>query len=1047
MDSSHMIRCKACDATVDTSCANNNGSATCPECGVTFSIFSDKTVPPGGASISVVSDDEELALLRIPGYEITSQIGKGGMGYVFEARQQSLDRPVAIKVLAPQLGNDPQFAARFEAEAAALARLAHPNIVSIYERGRCNDRLYFVMEFVAGDDQGRPVDLKNVISRGPLDNEHSRRIVVQVMRALTVAHAEGIVHRDIKPGNILLDRHGNAKVADFGIACFGDSPERQRFTQPSSAMGTYDYMAPEQRTDAASSDARADVYSTATMLYEMLTGRVPAGAFLPPSKARPGAHSSWDAVIARGMHPLREERFPNMTAFLKAVEELSFDVSFRSQDDHSTVAASPFVNCHDCEQPVHKDVKFCPSCRSPQFLNCAECGAHMRAAFNGCEKCGADLRNQRRLERFLGLGKVALDRARVSEEVADRIQAAQEAGIAFARARKLVDNDLVIAPLHAEANRIVEVLAAQAASNAIREKRFGEALPMLDAVLEVSPGRNDFERVRTKLTTERNQAITEAERLRNVGRPADAVRILAVLAKRFAGDESIGKLLQECQLRVTGLKTVVNDTMPTLIAEKKWCAVESLLRQLHSEKAQVSGLEDLTVRADTILASANSAIAQAETALTSGNYPLVVRWTDVILEKVTDHPRAIELRNAAVAVLDGLRDATGRLKLNLDQGRWFAVLHISRDISTEVRSFSNIAAMLRRANAGIEQSDRYLGLVIATVSGIAAMLAAVFIGGGMQEGLINSLRSFEAGSALFGYRWVAALTLLGVPVGVGLAWVILIAIALRRPVAKGMMVIAALVVPLFCLGALFFANSNQWAQELIQPIAKFGSLSPIGFLDINSIKAGAANATLWTGYALAIATCVSGMRGPSGASLCKAAIFAGCAATLAAIYSLNDNFSPPSGLNSAILIAAITVFIGRTSSNVYFISIIFAGLMTGGCVNMLESQMKWLAPVLAVPAMFAAQAVLAKPQTILAWLTDFAIIVIAVFGAPYLQHPFLRIGTMISIAPDAIIIVWFLVAASLAKRWEFLKEIDRRFHLYDRFTTRQWAVWPASSPK
>jgi hypothetical protein len=188
------------------------------------------------------------------------------------------------------------------------------------------------------------------------------------------------------------------------------------------------------------------------------------------------------------------------------------------------------------------------------------------------------------------------------------------------------------------------------------------------------------------------------------------------------------------------------------------------------------------------------------------------------------------------------------------------------------------------------------------------------------------------------------------------------------------------------------------------------------------------------------------MRGPSGASRCKAAIFAGCAATLAAIYSLNDNLSPPSGLNSAILIAAVTVFIGRTSSNVYFISIIFAGLMTGGCVNMLESQMKWLAPVLAVPAMFAAQAVLAKPQTILAWLTDFAIIVIAVFGAPYLQHPFLRIGTMISIAPDAILIVWFLVAASLAKRWEFLKEIDRRFHLYDRFTTRQWAVWPASSP-
>jgi serine/threonine protein kinase len=200
MDSAAVFRCKTCNAAVDTTIDRIDGSTTCPQCGVTWSIFSDDTDAAGAATPPAPgSDEDQFAQLLIPGYELRRQIGRGGMGFVFEARQASLDRSVAIKVLAPHLSNDPQFAARFEAEAAALARLAHPNIVSIYERGRCGDRLYFVMEFVAGDAQGSPVDLKSIIARGPLDDEEARRLIVQVMRALAVAHADGIVHRDVKP--------------------------------------------------------------------------------------------------------------------------------------------------------------------------------------------------------------------------------------------------------------------------------------------------------------------------------------------------------------------------------------------------------------------------------------------------------------------------------------------------------------------------------------------------------------------------------------------------------------------------------------------------------------------------------------------------------------------------------------------------------------------------------------------------------------------------------------------------------------------------------
>lgn len=1045
MDPSHVIRCQACDATVDTKTARKDGDTTCPQCGAALAVFSEDTVAPGTAANTAEGDDGFVDL-QIPGYEIKRQIGRGGMGFVFEARQTSLDRSVAIKVLAPHLGNDPQFAARFEAEAAALARLAHPNIVSIYERGRCGDRLYFVMEFVAGDAQGRPVDLKSVIARGPLDDAEARRIIVQVIRALSVAHTEGIVHRDVKPGNILLDRHGNAKVADFGIACFGDAPDRERFTQPAAAMGTYDYMAPEQRADAATSDARADIYSTAAMLYEMLTGRVAAGAFQPPSAARPGVHTAWDAIIARGMHPLRDERFPSMIAFIGAVEELAFAPSHPADSVRGPVTASPGVRCHECEQVVREDAQFCPACRTPQFLNCKSCGALMRAALNGCEKCGADLQNQRRYERFFGLGTAALNRARAADSVADRLQAAQEAGVALARARKATDDNSSVAPLLTEANRIVETLAAKAAGDAIREKRLGDAVELLDAVLDVAPGRTDAERLRTKLTNERDRAVTEATQLRDAGKPQQAVAIFRELAKRFASDASVGQLLRDCERRATGLKAVVRDTVPALMAEKKWCAVEAIVRQLRAEGAQVAGLDELEARVVAILGSVSRAVAQADAAAAAGDFVQAARATEVVLAKVADHPRALEVQAVAESTLGSLRDATGRLKATLEEGRWFSAKRVVSEMPAAAHSRSAVREGLGRAHSGIERANRYATVLIVALSGATSMMVAAIVAGAMHNGLTNAFRSLEMGSALFGYRWPAAFTLLAVPLCVGLCVAVAVAAALRRGVDRRMLAAAGTAVPLFCLTALFFATDHRWDSTLGDVLQRLGSVSPIGFPSLQTLKASAANVALWGGYALAIAACLSGIRGPSGASTWRAAVSAGLIAAIAAICGPRDSSSPASGLNSALLVAAVTVFTARADSKFYLAALSAAGLLGGGLTSVLDYRMKWLGPVLSVLAVLVAQIAFTRPRSVAAWFADALLVAGAIFGAAYLQRPLLWVHDTISIAPDTVLIAWFLAAGVLAMRWAKRREVDRRLHITDRLASRQWAVRPASGP-
>ena len=198
-------------------------------------------------------------------YEILERIGTGGMAVVYKAKCHRLNRLVAVKILKADLAQDEDFRRRFNAESQAVAQLSHPNIVAVYDVSRGGDTEYIVMELIDG------ITLKQYMEkRGQLNWRESLHFITQIMRGLSHAHSRGIVHRDIKPQNIMVLRDGSVKVADFGIACLENSA--QTLTQE--ALGSVHYISPEQaRGDRT--DARSDIYSAGVVLYEMLTGRLP----------------------------------------------------------------------------------------------------------------------------------------------------------------------------------------------------------------------------------------------------------------------------------------------------------------------------------------------------------------------------------------------------------------------------------------------------------------------------------------------------------------------------------------------------------------------------------------------------------------------------------------------------------------------------------------------------------------------------------------------------------------------------------------------------
>ena len=233
-----------------------------------------------------------------PGYELHGLIATGGMGAVYLAVQKSLERMVAIKILPQEFSTDAAFCAGFEAEAKAMARLNHPNLIGVYDFGEVNGMLFIIMEYVPGKSlfhsaHGLAIDPEEVI-----------RLVVGICNGLAHAHANGIIHRDIKPSNILLDQNAQPKIGDFGLA----HPVGRTVQDGEGIFGTPHYTAPEVVSSPQSVNYRADIFSVGVLLHELLTGRLPAEDPRPASVIMP-CDPRFDAIIRRATDPLPERRY------------------------------------------------------------------------------------------------------------------------------------------------------------------------------------------------------------------------------------------------------------------------------------------------------------------------------------------------------------------------------------------------------------------------------------------------------------------------------------------------------------------------------------------------------------------------------------------------------------------------------------------------------------------------------------------------------------------------------------------------------------------
>jgi len=376
------IVCGKCSAEVELPKEGESPDIKCPSCGAVFHMPS-------------LADGEELPHPEaFPGYRIVAIIGHGGMGTVYRAIQLSLDREVAIKVLLRKYADVPRFVSRFEREASALAALNHPHIVAVIDRGRVEDMYYLVMEYVHGRT------LRYFIKSDLLSVERCVEIAMEVCQALEAAHAQGIVHRDIKPGNILVQEDGPVKVADFGIAHMLEANDHSE-GELRARLGTAKYMAPEQRGTGDGIDPRADIYALGITLHEMLARSLPKGE--PPSAFNKLVPPALDSIVEQATQEDREQRFRSAAQAREALEALLASMRLERTPATEALAAPlvPTAPCPACGQEVSALDATCPHCggalREPCYR--PDCEGTNPLGAERCATCGGQLELLKRQRR------------------------------------------------------------------------------------------------------------------------------------------------------------------------------------------------------------------------------------------------------------------------------------------------------------------------------------------------------------------------------------------------------------------------------------------------------------------------------------------------------------------------------------------------------------------------------------------------------------------------------------------------------------------------
>jgi serine/threonine protein kinase len=368
-----------------------------------------------------MQQQDELIGTTLGNHRIIAVLGQGGMARVYKAYQENLDREVAVKVLPPWYAADRSFVERFNLEARLVARLSHPNIVTVHDANEQNGHLYIVMQLVDGGTlknrldqlhrQGKIMDLAEAVP-----------IFSQLASALTYAHEQGVIHRDIKPVNVLMDRSGRPILSDFGIAKVLASTE-SNLTRPGAGVGTPEYMSPEQCQGGAV-DGRADIYALGVMLFEALTGRPPYQGDNYPALAHshiyempprpvllnPSIPPVVEQIILTALAKNPQQRFQRANDMGEALQQalihqpsvaggyntppaqIAGNVPFAGQRPAGSIDGRllTMYPCPYCQRPNKPQQRFCTYCGTP-MNQCRVCGKSNVANNRFCTNCGQPL--------------------------------------------------------------------------------------------------------------------------------------------------------------------------------------------------------------------------------------------------------------------------------------------------------------------------------------------------------------------------------------------------------------------------------------------------------------------------------------------------------------------------------------------------------------------------------------------------------------------------------------------------------------------------------
>lgn len=321
--------CKQCGATLPP---GHDTSKPCPRCLLALGRdLGARSVPTKAGRAPAIDELQPF----FENLVIEELVGQGGMGAVYRARHKELDRNVALKVLTV-VDDDPAFDERFAREARAMASLNHPNIAAVHDFGKAGEFTYLMLEFIDG------VNVRDMIRSKSTSSREALSMVSQICSALQYAHDKGVVHRDIKPENILINKIGEVKLVDFGLAkLVGLDEDEMGLTGTHQAMGTFHYMAPEQYEKPLEVDHRADIFSLGVVFYELLTGELPVGRFASPSEVVQ-VDVRLDEVVLRTLEKEPGKRYQRASVLQSEIDMIS-----KSKLEPAQAAAAATTSTHE----------------------------------------------------------------------------------------------------------------------------------------------------------------------------------------------------------------------------------------------------------------------------------------------------------------------------------------------------------------------------------------------------------------------------------------------------------------------------------------------------------------------------------------------------------------------------------------------------------------------------------------------------------------------------------------------------------------------------